>query len=161
MEENDSAGCRPHQRPRQGRRGRFEERIPCGPGSRGGMVANGIGGPNVPARGNTAMQLRLWWWRKVRYATIPKEARDIFERFGDSVIGSVVTNGMGQRHGDLHKIYTDTDHMLTHATAWLTERADLRELHEQRLETAEWAILVFVIVGVVLDLLLVSHGFGH
>ena len=45
--------------------------------------------------------------------------------------------------------------------SWLTERGDLRELHEQRLETAEWAILIFVIAGVVLDLLLVSHGLGH
>lgn len=107
------------------------------------------------------MQLRLWWWRKVRYAAIPKDARDVFERFGDAAIVSVVTSGLGQRHGDLQKIYNDTDQMLTHATAWLTERGDLRELHEQRLETAEWAILIFVIAGVVLDLLLVSHGLGH
>jgi hypothetical protein len=51
--------------------------------------------------------MRLWWWRKVRYATIPKEARDIFERYGEFIISSVVTGGMAQRHGDLQKIYTD------------------------------------------------------
>ena len=61
------------------------------------------------------MQLRLWWWRKVRYKAIPKDARDVFERFGDAAIVSVVTSGLGQRHGDLQKIYNDTDQMLTHA----------------------------------------------
>jgi len=107
------------------------------------------------------MQLRLWWWRKVRYASIPKDARDIFERFGEAIIGSVVTGGMAQRHGDLQKIYTDQNAMLSHATAWLTERADLRELHEQRLETAEWAILIFVVAGVILDCILVAQGWFH
>jgi hypothetical protein len=105
------------------------------------------------------MKLR---WRKVRYATaIPKEARDIFERFGEPVIGSVVAGGLTPRDGDLQRIYKSQDNMLSHAGAWLTERGDLRERHEQRLETVEWSILIFVIVGVVLDLLLVSHDFGR
>ena len=41
---------------------------------------------------------------------------------------------------------------------WLTERADLKERHEQRLETVEWGIFVFVILGVIVDLLLLIHG---
>jgi hypothetical protein len=103
------------------------------------------------------MQLRLWWWRKVRYAVIPKESRDIFERFGDSIIGNVVTGFAGQRVAELDLICTDPQRR-EEATAWLTERGDLRELHEQRLETAEWAILVFVLLGVILDVVLVIQG---
>jgi hypothetical protein len=41
--------------------------------------------------------------------------------------------------------------------AWLTERADINERREQRMEAAEWAVLIFVAVGVVADILLVIH----
>jgi hypothetical protein len=68
-------------------------------------------------------------------------------------------SGMGQRIDELNMIYDNSNHMLEHAAAWLTERGDLRELHEQRLETAEWAILIFVVVSVILDLLiLITHA---
>ncbi len=43
------------------------------------------------------------------------------------------------------------------AAAWLTERADLREQREDRIEIVEWAVLLFVAVGVVADILLVLH----
>jgi hypothetical protein len=43
------------------------------------------------------------------------------------------------------------------ALAWLTERRDIHERKEDRLETVEWAILVFVIVGVLADILIVVH----
>jgi hypothetical protein len=103
------------------------------------------------------MQPSLWWWRKVRYATIPKESRDIFERFGESTIGNVVTGFAGQRVAELDLICTDPNRR-TEATAWLTERGDLRELHEQRLETVEWAILIFVMAGVILDVARLCMG---
>lgn len=38
-------------------------------------------------------------------------------------------------------------------------RADVRARHEWRLEVAEWAVLAFVIAFVILDLVLVFHGF--
>jgi hypothetical protein len=41
--------------------------------------------------------------------------------------------------------------------AWLTERQDIHERREDRLETAEWAILIFVIVGVLADIAIVLH----
>jgi hypothetical protein len=44
--------------------------------------------------------------------------------------------------------------------AWLTERRDLKELHENRVETVEWAILIFVIVGVIADCAIVAHEMG-
>jgi hypothetical protein len=41
--------------------------------------------------------------------------------------------------------------------AWLTERRDIHERKEDRLETVEWAILIFVIVGVLADIIIVAH----
>jgi hypothetical protein len=57
---------------------------------------------------------------------------------------------------ELYLICTDAQRR-QEATAWLMERGDLRELHEQRLETAEWAILIFLAAGVALDVMLVAH----
>ena len=103
------------------------------------------------------MRLRLWWWRKVRFADIPKKFRDVFERFGEGVIGNWVGSGFQSQAVELQKMYGDGQR-LAEASAWLTERGDKRELHEQRLETVEWAILIFVVVGVILDFILVTQG---
>jgi hypothetical protein len=46
------------------------------------------------------------------------------------------------------------------ALEWLTERRDIHERREDRLETVEWAILIFVIVGVLADLAIVAHESG-
>jgi hypothetical protein len=93
------------------------------------------------------MQLRLWWWRKIRYADIPKEHRDIFERFGESVIQSMVAASHQPRAAELRAMYPD-DAQIKNACEWLTERADAHEQREQRLETVEWAILLFLAVSV-------------
>ena len=88
------------------------------------------------------MQLRLWWWRKVRYADISKTSRDLFERFGETIIASIVAGGFTPLVPEFQPIYTD-EHMIEDALRWLTERGDLHEQREQRLETVEWAILIF------------------
>jgi hypothetical protein len=103
------------------------------------------------------MSLRLPWWRKVRQADIRKSSRDIFERFGEEIIADIVSASHAPRAPDLIAMYTD-EQMIKEAAAWLTERGDEKVLHEQRIEFVEWAILVFVIVGVLLDLLLLFHG---
>ena len=46
------------------------------------------------------------------------------------------------------------------AAFWLTERGDYHEKREQRLETVEWAILIFVILGVVADFALAFGWFN-
>jgi hypothetical protein len=94
--------------------------------------------------------LRLWWWRKVRKAKIPADERDFFERLGETVIQLAITSGLTPRSESLRGIYGKAD-TLKHAEEWLTERGDLREQHEQRLETVEWAILIFVVFGVIAD----------
>ena len=45
-----------------------------------------------------------------------------------------------------------------HTLAWLTERRDIHERREDRLETVEWAILVWVVLGVIADIILVIRG---
>jgi hypothetical protein len=70
--------------------------------------------------------LRLWWSRKVRFATIPKTARDVFERFGETVVGTVIACGFNPRQEALRKIYMIQTRLPT-----------------QRLETVERSILIF------------------
>jgi hypothetical protein len=94
--------------------------------------------------------MRLLWWRKVRKANIPQTDRDIFERFGEPVIGFVLAG----RSMELHAIYREPTKQ-DYARDWLTERSDLRELRENRVEAVEWAVLLFVILGVILDVMLV------
>ncbi len=105
------------------------------------------------------MRLRLWWWRKVRKAIMPKSDRDIFERFGEAVIGSFLAGGLQPQAPELQAIYGNAQ-KLKHATDWLTERGDSHEQREQRLETVEWAILLFVFVSFVLDAMLVYYACG-
>ena len=103
------------------------------------------------------MSLTLPWWRKVREADIRKSSRDIFERFGEGIVADIVSASHAPRAPDLIAMYTN-EQMINAAAAWLTERGDEKVLHEQRIEFVEWAILVFVIVGVFLDLLLLFHA---
>jgi len=99
----------------------------------------------------------MWWWREVRKATIPQEERDILERYGDQVIALMITSGHNPRSVALQEIYNNPA-KLKNAEDWLTERSDRNERHEDRVETVEWAILVFVILGVIADFaLLVSR----
>ena len=97
--------------------------------------------------------MRLWWWREVRKRRdIPQADRDLFERFGEFVIGSVLAGGFTPSHDDLIPLYRRGSALQVNARDWLTERSDSHELREQRLETAEWAILTFVLLEVIADL---------
>lgn len=100
--------------------------------------------------------MRLWWWRRVRVAAIPKTVRDSFERFGEAVVVGVLTSGLNPPVPELRELYVNGE-LHQHALKWLTERGDYHEQREQRLETVEWAILIFVILGVIADF---SLAFG-
>jgi hypothetical protein len=102
------------------------------------------------------MRLRLWWWRKIREADILGNERDTFERYGEAVIGSVLAGGLTPRAPELRAIY-HTEQTMKPAIDWLTERGDSHEQREQRLESVEWAILVFVFLGVILDFLMLRR----
>jgi len=95
--------------------------------------------------------------RRVRRANIAQRSRDLFERFGEDIIAQMVAASFTPRVRDLQDMYND-DAMLRHAAMWLTERGDEKVLHEQRVEFVEWAILLFVVAGVILDIILVCRG---
>jgi hypothetical protein len=106
------------------------------------------------------MRLRLWWGREIRKASISKSDRDIFERFGETVIGSVLAGGMQPRAPELQKLYGDMGPTFKAAADWLTERGDSQEQREQRMETVEWAVLIFVVLGVAVESVQLFRGLG-
>jgi hypothetical protein len=100
----------------------------------------------------------MWWWRKVRVANIAPDLRRRFEAYGENVVALAVANPeIAQGGGDLPNLVR-----MNYALAmdWLTERRDLHERREDRLETVEWAILIAVIVGVAADVAIVAHEIG-
>jgi hypothetical protein len=94
--------------------------------------------------------MRLWWWREVRPALIPPDERKVLERYGETVIQLMLASGNGPALDELRAIYYDRKR-LTNAADWLTERSDENHQREQRSETLEWAILIFVFLEVVHD----------
>jgi hypothetical protein len=98
-------------------------------------------------------------YRKVRKADIPKERRDLFESCGETVVQLTVTSGHAPASKDLQDIYNNVEHARSYAEGWLTEMGDRRANKEWRLEFVEWAILIFVIVGVFADFSLAFHWF--
>jgi len=98
----------------------------------------------------------MFWLRKVRKANIPPEERDLFERYGENVIGIVLASGLNPGTGELYKLYGDAN-AKAHARDWLTERSDAHEFREQRLEILEWSIVVLIVFEIVLNFLCGFH----
>jgi hypothetical protein len=90
--------------------------------------------------------------------------RDDFERYGSQVIalalglGVLPIGGMGGGH-PTHALQTVVLHQAD-AAAWLTEKRDEEERDKTRTEFIEWAILIFVVVGVIADIAIAGHEFG-
>jgi hypothetical protein len=101
----------------------------------------------------------MWGYRKVRKADIPQAHRDVFERYGESVMQMMIAANFAPRAKELSEMYSDQA-MIENAGKWLTERADKNAKHEWRIEIVEWAILIFVIVGVAVDLYIL-HATSH
>jgi len=95
-----------------------------------------------------------WRLRKVRVAKISQEVRDELERSGETVIAHALAVPLDVSDSPLHKFRHEERQA---AEDWLTERRDIAERKEQRVELVEWAILVFVIFGVIVDALLFSQ----
>ena len=87
---------------------------------------------------------------RVRKAAIPPTDRDLFERYCETAVTLVITSGFNPG-GELGYLYNDVSRK-QNAAQWLTERADIRESHETRIEIIEWAILVFLVVSVASEL---------
>jgi len=87
-----------------------------------------------------------------RCAKIDRSLRDQFEQFGEQVIAQALSVGMPvamAAHPSQAQtlVYANTEH----AKAWLTEKRDISECRETRVEMLEWAIFVFIAVEVVLQ----------
>jgi len=96
------------------------------------------------------MGWRLWWWQKIRRTDIPPELRERFEYYGETLLTLASQtepnpNMLGVELAGLSRMKREE------ISSWLRERRDIAAQHEDRLETVEWAILIFVAVGVVLD----------
>src|SRR5260370_30434123 len=91
----------------------------------------------------------MWWWRKVRLATIDTKLRDQFELFGEDVLAHALAIGaISTEQGPLVPLLKEHR---SEMMAWLQERRDIAERHADRLETVEWAILIFVVLGVIVE----------
>jgi hypothetical protein len=100
----------------------------------------------------------MWWWHRIRRAEIPLELRERFELFGETLLAFAIMSGdanaMGLELAGLGQMKRQE------IVDWLRERRDVGARDEDRLETLEWAILIFVVIGVVADLAIVAHEIG-
>lgn len=96
------------------------------------------------------MGLRLWWWQKVRHANLSPDLRERFEFYGERLMTLAIESGGSDRIGtelaDLGR------HKRTEIIAWLQERRDVITQQDDRQETVEWALLMFVVVSVALEI---------
>ena len=96
-------------------------------------------------------------WRKIRKAEIPKERQDLFQRFGEFVIASVLSGAFQHSPGELKIIFTSAE-VRTQVIDWLTECADKRKRREDRVEFIEVAILVVFLVSIALEIVSIVIG---
>ena len=95
----------------------------------------------------------MWWWkwRKVRRATLPPALRDEFELLGEDVLAHTASIVATELSGEKRQRVFE----------WLRERRDIAERHENRLETVEKWILIFVFLGVVVEVVNLVRAFAH
>jgi hypothetical protein len=95
----------------------------------------------------------MWWWRKVRRAQIDDKLREAFDRLGHYAVAASIAENYPPAPGEGRALGLTNQQIKQAAIAWMTEHIDVAERHEQRIETVEWAVLIFVAVGVVLDVM--------
>jgi hypothetical protein len=96
------------------------------------------------------MSWRLWWWQKVRRADIAPDLRERFEFYGERLMALAIESHDPTRIGA--ELSDLSQHKRTEIIAWLQERRDLAAQQDDRLETVEWSLLMFVFVSVVLEI---------
>ena len=75
------------------------------------------------------------WFRSRKASDVPDDHREIFERFGASLIGTVLAGGFNPSTPDLGRIHNDSQ-VRANAAEWLTEQYD----RAKRKET--WSITI-------------------
>ncbi len=106
-----------------------------------------------------------WNWRKVRKAQISKVDRDLFERYGEAVIGSILAGEVPIAR-DLRAILPHSPpgqplviiDKFQEAGNWLTECRDAHERREQRLESIEIGVVALITVEILLSFIFGGIG---
>ena len=93
----------------------------------------------------------MFLWHEIRDANIPDDVEAAFEETGHFAIATEYAANFPPAKEILRDKYPDGK-IKEFAHLWLREQADRNKNHENRLETVEWAILIFVALGVILDL---------
>jgi hypothetical protein len=97
-----------------------------------------------------------WNWRKVRKAQITKEDREIFERYGEAVVASILASNPSTT--EIHAYIAGQDYEPSSqgrrpaARDWLTECRDAHERREQRLESIEIGVVALITLEIILSL---------
>jgi hypothetical protein len=91
-------------------------------------------------------------WFGVRKAAIPKDDRELFERYGATVIAMYFATGFDPKVPELNRMYRDST-IREYAARWLTEQYDRAERKETWSITMEFSITVFVLVEMILSLI--------
>jgi hypothetical protein len=95
---------------------------------------------------------------RVRRADIHLETRGHFERYGKEVIALALGLGsMSPGGGGTHALQTVFGRQLE-ASLWLQEKRDEEEWDKTRNELVEWAVLIFVVLGVVVESIMLAKG---
>jgi hypothetical protein len=100
-------------------------------------------------------------WFRIRKAVVPESDRNTFERFGESVLGLILSSGYHPAPSvpELQTLYSDPTRG-RNARDWLTEQFDRAERKETWSLTMEAAITVFVAFELTLSLL-AAAGYEH
>jgi hypothetical protein len=96
---------------------------------------------------NAYKYIQRRWWKLVgiRLAeTISSEERDVLERYGEQVIGTMIAGGFSPDHDDLRPFQRDAN-SLVGARAWLTERSDLRDWRDRWVSGRDLVLEIVVI----------------
>jgi hypothetical protein len=92
-------------------------------------------------------------WR-IRRADIPENERDIFDRYGEAVISTIVAGGFIPDAQDLRNLFSGpvvpSQETNEHARDWLTERGDLNERRVIRDFVLE--IIIIALIGIEIGL---------
>jgi hypothetical protein len=91
----------------------------------------------------------MWRWRK-RRANISQNVREQLELYGEDVLAHAIGAGaLSDKGPELNKLLLIEKRK--EILEWLRERRDGAEMHEHRVEIVEWAILIFVVLGVIVE----------
>ncbi len=87
----------------------------------------------------------------MRRANIPAELREQCELRGEDVLAHTISIVAMEISGEKREQVLE----------WLREKRDEDALHADRLETVEWAILIFVVLGVIVESVNLFKSLAH